>query len=235
LSNGTIIKENNNNNNSHHHHHHDKRPPIPTSGFTTPTTRMKLGFKDRHWTEIEKLWRGKAKENPNIETLLKPQACYRSKDRQARARTLPFSSTSTGSGLPTTPITTSVSVSHLGAAVRSGQVPRWPPSPTSPLSRKPVQKTVSASTASPRSQSIKSPMSTTASLLAAHSQAVIPAMSLGRMESPLATRKAIDMLAPHVFNTWQSRDFKSFDSNSISSNESQEEETDHFVELVKAW
>jgi len=82
-------------------------------------------------------------------------------------------------------------------------------------------------------------MGTTASLLAAHSQAVLPAMSIGRMESPLETRKAIDLLAPHVFNTWQARDFRSvqssFDTVSVSSNESQEEETDHFVELVKAW
>ena len=233
---------NNNNNNSFNNY--DKRPPIPSasnSANTTPTTRLKLGFRDRHWTEIEKLWRGKAREPPNIESLLKPQASFRSKDRQARARTLPFSSTSTPSPLPTTPITTSTSVSHLGSGYRnaSSPVPRWPP-PTSPTGRKLVHKTVSAS--SSRSSSSSSSMSTTASLLAAHSQAVMPAVSMGRLESPLATRKAIDLLAPHVLNAWQNKDYdrtdsvpSSIDTVSMSSNESVEEETDHFVELVKAW
>ncbi len=82
-------------------------------------------------------------------------------------------------------------------------------------------------------------MATTASLLAAHSQAVMPAMSIGRLESPLATRKAIDLLAPHVFNAWQAGEYSrmvSVDSVSLSSADSPEdEETDHFVELVKAW
>ena len=204
----------------------------------TPTTRMKLGFKDRHWTEMEWLWRSKARESPNIESLMKPQANYRSKDRQARARTLPFSATP-GSEKPSPAhITTSVSVSHLGSAARSpsGPAPRWPPpSPTAHKPRQVVQKTLSSSSLGskppPRGQ-----MSTTASLLAAHSQAVMPAVSLGTMDSPLQTKKAIDLLAPHVFTTWQSRDFKCIDTISASSNESQEEEErDHFAELKKAW
>lgn len=223
-----------------HPDHVDKRPPIP-SASSTPTTRMKLGFRDRHWTEIEKLWRGKAKDPPNIESLLKPQANYRSKDRQARARTLPFTATSNPSEIPaSSQMTTSVSVSHLGCGARSQttSLPRWPPpSPSTTKPRQAVHKTMSSS-AIPRSPQ-RGPLSTTASLLAAHSQAVLPAMSLGRMDSPLETRKAIDLLAPHVFNTWQARDFTSiqpsFDAVSMSSNESQEEETDHFVELVKQW
>lgn len=227
--------ENNNNN--------EKRPPIPLSAHAanvTPSTRVKMGFRDRHWTEIEKLWRGKAREPPNIESLLKPQASFRSKDRQARARTLPFSSSSsTASPMPPLPITTSTSVSHLGSSAAGARpsTPRWPPPSSNIAPRKTVvHKTVSSSPS--RSLSSAS-MATTASLLAAHSQAVMPAMSIGRLESPLATRKAIDLLAPHVFNAWQAGEYSrmvSVDSVSLSSADSPEdEETDHFVELVKAW
>jgi len=202
---------------------------------------MKLGFKDRHWTEMEWLWKSKARESPNIESLLKPQANYRSKDRQARARTLPFSATP-GSDKPLpAPITTSVSVSHLGTAARSpsGSAPRWPPPSPAPSAYKPrqvVQKTLSSSSLGTKPPT-RAQVGTTASLLAAHSQAVMPAVSLGKMDSPLQTKKAIDLLAPHVFNTWQSRDFRSIDTISASSNESpeEEEERDHFAELKKAW
>jgi hypothetical protein len=215
----------------------EKRPPLPQPAAATPTTRMKLGFKDRSWTEIEKIWRGKAREPPSIETLLKPQSNYRSKDRQTRARTLPFTATST-TAASSGAMTTSVSVAHLGSAVRSasGSAPRWPPP-----ARQALQKSASVTSASSR---LPPKPTTTTSLLAAHSQSLLPpALSLGRMESPLQTRKAVDLMAPHVLNTWQSKDFRSlcvsFDAESASSIESQEEEEDeekdHFVELVKAW
>lgn len=44
-----------------------------SSAASTPTIRQKLGFKDRPWSEIEKLWRSKIREppGPNIEELIK--------------------------------------------------------------------------------------------------------------------------------------------------------------------
>ena len=63
------------------------------SAVSTPTTRMKLGFKDRSWTELERLWKGKAKDppGPNIEFMLKPKVSFASdrKDNDSRAMTLP--------------------------------------------------------------------------------------------------------------------------------------------------
>ena len=64
------------------------------SAASTPTTRMKFGLKERPWTELERLWKAKAKDppGPNIEFMLKPHvsfACDR-KGNEMRALTLPI-------------------------------------------------------------------------------------------------------------------------------------------------
>lgn len=66
--------------------------------------RAKIGFKDRHWSDIDKLWRTRAKEAPSVEHLLKPQANFSSKKTHTKSYTLPAASGSpaTTSRIPTT-------------------------------------------------------------------------------------------------------------------------------------
>ena len=61
-------------------------------GCTTPKARdkLKMSFNNRPWAELERLWRGKSKESPSIESLFKPRSSFRSKDRQARSKTIPL-------------------------------------------------------------------------------------------------------------------------------------------------
>ena len=64
------------------------------SAASTPTTRMKFGLKERPWTELERLWKGKTKDppGPNIDFMLKPHVSFASDRRgsDARAMTLPI-------------------------------------------------------------------------------------------------------------------------------------------------
>ena len=66
----------------------------PASACLTPTTRMKFGLKDRPWTELERLWKGKLKDppGPNIESMVKPHVTFASDRRgnETRALTLPI-------------------------------------------------------------------------------------------------------------------------------------------------
>ena len=65
-----------------------------TSAASTPNLKKKGGLKDRSWTELERIWKGKVKDppGPNIENMLKPHvsfACDR-KGNDVRAFTLPI-------------------------------------------------------------------------------------------------------------------------------------------------
>ena len=64
-----------------------------TSAASTPTPRMKFGLKDRSWTELERIWKGKVKDppGPNIENMLKPHVSFAcdKKGNDIRAFTLP--------------------------------------------------------------------------------------------------------------------------------------------------
>ena len=141
-----------------------------------------ISFKERSWSEIEKLWRGKAKEPPNIEAMFKSRSSFRHNktERSARSKTIPLET-----------------------------------------SKSPTPSTNSTPTSAYTSQ---------------HS-------------IPLSTRKAIDLMAPHVLSEWHlERGYPTMTSilqrrrASSSSGDlpkalakSQSEDVDHFKELVKGW
>ena len=61
----------------------DKHERSSTKSFA----KVKQTLKDRPWTEIERLWRGKARDPPNIDHMLKSG---RTKERSARSKTVPI-------------------------------------------------------------------------------------------------------------------------------------------------
>ena len=108
------------------------------SATTTTSLKPKVSFKDRSWTEIEKLWRGKIKEPPSIEGMLKPNSSFRNKSRTARSKTIPLGETSSSnrsswapssgvSGVNSVSNTPPRSASPSGAG--SAASPRYPLSP----------------------------------------------------------------------------------------------------------
>lgn len=150
------------------------------SSSSTSAKQKLISFKDRSWTEIERLWRGRAKESPNIENLFKPRSSFRGTkaERSARSKTIPLEAADIVEASSKTPAT-------------------------------------SASTS-----------------------------------SILTTRKAIDLMAPHVLSTWHlERGYPSIfppkaslrsermcsssgDLLEMTKNRSSE---DHFRDLIKAW
>jgi len=133
----------------------ENKASTPECASPSSSTRAKIAnLKERSWTELEKLWRGKAKELPNIEYMLKPRSSFRAaKDRSARAKTIPLTGVDGPADAP------KVKPRHLAPSPRS----------TSP----------------------------------AASRLALPTNDGGGSSSPMAARKAIDLLAPHVLSGWQ--------------------------------
>ena len=106
--------------------------------------------KGRSWTEIERLWRGKAKEPPNIEPMFKPRSSFRSKGAAMRFKTIPLGSDEGPPPEVTTPSTPPLTRPQSSSSMMCSVYPT-PPSPVA---------------------------------------------------SPAASRKAVDLLAPHVLHRW---------------------------------
>ncbi|XP_059087734.1 uncharacterized protein LOC131884098 isoform X9 [Tigriopus californicus] len=72
-----------------------KTPRVKRSSFLSPNSDFKtrLSFKERSWTEIERLWKGKVKEPPNIEHVFITNEKARAKNRSERSKTIPLRST----------------------------------------------------------------------------------------------------------------------------------------------
>lgn len=72
-----------------------KTPKPKRSSFLNPNfdSKSRLSFKERSWTEIERLWKGKVKEPPNIEHVFIKNEKARAKNRSERSKTIPLSNT----------------------------------------------------------------------------------------------------------------------------------------------
>ena len=89
--------------------------------------KAKVSFKDRSWTEIERLWRGKAKEPPNIEAMMKPRSSFRTKDRSARSKTIPPGSEKSTGYIPGMPFITTTPCSARSTPRSGSPVSRLRP------------------------------------------------------------------------------------------------------------
>lgn len=171
--------------------------------------RQRRHFNERPWIELEKLWRGRAKDpSPDIEALL--VSCgggHRGagdRDRRSnRSQTIPNNLAS---------IPTKISVTRTPSAQSSHSKGYWPP-PASP-----------------------SPTASMSKVIAAQ---VAP--NIGKRMSPQMAKKAVDLIAPHVLDSWlvkhghqQPQTNRSSDCLTRSGGHPGDDQ-DHFSDLVKSW
>ncbi len=173
-----------------------------------PST-FKLSFKDKSWTDLERLWKGKVRESPNIESMFKPRSSFRSnQDRSTRSKTIPL---------------------------EGMEQPHKLMNSTSTSNSSSTSASTSASTS-------------TSTLVSSPNKLSVP----GRLSpSPGVARKAIDLLAPHVFSEWQEdrgyppiyQRYTSMPAavtsvaaaSAAALVQSCSQDSDHFDLLVKAW
>ncbi len=211
----------------------------------------RIGGNLRSWAELEKMWVGRAKEAPNIEGMFKPRSSFRTDgggskaERSARAKTIPMTG---GEGAPP----------PLGQQQQRGKEGKllyqqhhnssgnWsPPAFSSRQHRQQVAATSSASSTPPAG----SPRTSRLTLPNQQQQHA----SIGGTTSPGVARKAIDLLAPHIFSAWQREQgyppvyqrYSSMPPQAAARGgaarrqghlaHSRSHDGDHFEQLVRAW
>ncbi len=225
-------------------------------GVASRLNKIGSNLKDRSWTELERLWKAKAREPPNIEGMFKSRSSFRNDgnkaDRSVRAKTIPMTG---GEGVPPS-----------AAASKQKPHPDWkqqnwspPPFSSGQHRRQHHFRTASSpSTAAttPTAASAGSPKLFGSRLTLPPGGGVSFGDGGGGSDggrSPAAARKAIDLLAPHVFSAWQREQghppiyqrYQSLPASVAAAAaaaagqtgfpHSRSHSSDYFDELVKAW
>lgn len=63
--------------------------PFGHGNKTDSLSRLKSSFRERSWADLERLWKSKSKETPNVEDLFKPRSSFRTRDKLERPKTIP--------------------------------------------------------------------------------------------------------------------------------------------------